>query len=259
MVKHEDVYFKTVDGLMLHGWLLKPEGKSSGTILYLHGNAENISTHVNNVLWLVDEGFTLFLFDYRGYGNSEGHPDVEGVHLDAEAALEAIVNFSGSEGDCIIVLGQSLGGAIAVYTVANSRLKSHVKALVIDSVFLGYRAIAREKAAQFVITWPLQYPLSFLVNDHYSPCRWIRKVSPVPILIIQGDMDTIVPLHHGAVLYEKALAPKEFWVEKGAGHIRAFAEKDIRDKLVRYLKDKTAIYQLPPPPVATPPKIEGVL
>ncbi len=239
-VKHKDISFKTADGLTLQGWLLKPEGKSSGTILYLHGNAENISTHVNNVLWLIDEGFTLFLFDYRGYGNSEGRPAIEGVHLDAEAALKAIINLSGNDGDRIIVLGQSLGGAIAVYAVANSPLKSHVKALVIDSVFSSYRAIAREKAAQFVITWPLQYPLSFLVNDHYSPDRWIRKVSPVPILIIQGDKDTIVPLHHGTVLYEKASTPKEFWVVKGAGHIRAFAEKDIREKLVRYLKDKTA-------------------
>jgi fermentation-respiration switch protein FrsA (DUF1100 family) len=240
MVKYDDISFKTADGLTLHGWLLKPEGKSSGTILYLHGNAENISTHVNNVLWLIPEGFTVFVFDYRGYGNSEGHPTIEGVHLDAEAALKAIINLSGNDGDHIIVLGQSLGGAVAVYTVANSPLKNHVKALVIDSAFSSYRAIAREKTAQFVITWPLQYPLSFLVNDHYGPDKWIRKVCPVPVLIIHGDQDTVIPLHHGTVLYGKASDPKEFWVVKGRGHTMAFAEKDIREKLVRYLKDKTA-------------------
>lgn len=245
MVNYEDIYFKTADGLILQGWLLKPEGKSSGSILYLHGNAENISTHVNNVLWLVKEGFAVFVFDYRGYGNSEGHPVIEGVHLDAEAALNTIINLSGTNANNIIVLGQSLGGAIAVYTVANSPLKSHVRALVIDSVFSSYRAIAREKAAQFVITWPLQYPLSFLVNDHYSPDRWIGKVSPIPLLIIHGDQDAIVPLHHGAVLYEKALTPKKLWVVKGEGHIQAFSEKDIRRELVHYLKDTIASHRSP--------------
>lgn len=242
-VNYEDIFFKTADGLVLQGWLLKPEEKSSGSILYLHGNAENISTHVNNVLWLVKEGFAVFVFDYRGYGNSEGHPAIEGVHLDAEAALNTIINLSGGDANNIIVLGQSLGGAIAVYTVANSPLKNHVKALVIDSVFSSYRAIAREKAAQFVITWPFQYLLSFLVNNHYSPDKWIGKVSPIPLLIIHGDQDPIVPLHHGTVIYEKALTPKKLWVVKGAGHIKAFTEKDIREKLVRYLKDTIASHR----------------
>ena len=236
-VNYENIFFKTPDGLILHGWLLKPEGKSYGSILYLHGNAENISTHVNNVLWLVKEGFVVFAFDYRGYGNSEGHPDIEGVHLDAEAALNTLINLSGDNANNIIVLGQSLGGAIAVYTVANSPLRSHVKTLVIDSVFSSYRVITREKAAQFVITWPLQYPLSLLINNYYSPNKWIGKVSPIPLLIIHGDQDTMVPLHHGTVLYGKALAPKKLWVVKGRGHIQAFTEKDIREEFVHYLKD----------------------
>lgn len=234
-VYYKDIFFKTADGLTLQGWFLKPEGKSSGSVLYLHGNAENISTHVNNILWLFEEGFAVFVFDYRGYGNSQGHPDIEGVHLDAEAALNTIVNLAGDDANNIIVLGQSLGGAIAVYTVANSPLKSHVKALVIDSVFSSYRAITREKAAQFVITWSLQYPLSFLVDNRYSPDKWIGKVSPIPLLIIHGDHDTKVPLHHSTVLYKKALPPKKLWVVKGRGHIEAFTEKDIRVKLMHYL------------------------
>jgi fermentation-respiration switch protein FrsA (DUF1100 family) len=241
MFNHQDISFKTPDGLTLQGWFFKPEGKSSGSILYLHGNAENMSTHINNVLWLVKDGFAVFVFDYRGYGNSEGRPSMKGVHLDAEAALKALIDLSGSDANNIIVLGQSLGGAIAVYTVANSPLKSHVKALVIDSAFSSYRTIAREKAAQFAVTWPLQYPLSFLVNDHYSPDKWIEKISPVPLLIIHGERDEIVPLHHGTALYEKASSPKEFWVVKRAGHIGAFAEEDIRQKLVCYLTDKLGV------------------
>ena len=81
----------TPDGLKLHGWHLKAKDKSRGTILQLHGNAENISTHVNSVLWLALEGYDVFNFDYRGYGKSEGSPTLDGVHIDARAALETVL------------------------------------------------------------------------------------------------------------------------------------------------------------------------
>lgn len=235
-VSYEDVYFKTSDGLKLHGWHIKAKDKSYGTILYLHGNAENISTHVNNVLWLSLEGYDVFAFDYRGYGLSEGSPTLEGVHLDAQAALETVLSLPKMNMERIFVFGQSLGGAIAVYTVATSPHKSRIKALIIDSAFSGYRLIAREKFAQFIITWLFQYPLSFLFEDHYSPIQWIKEIAPVPVLIMHGDKDKIVPVHHGFILYEKALNPKEFWVVKDAGHIQAFDLKGIREKYLEYLR-----------------------
>ena len=177
----EDVYFETPDGLTLHGWFFRAENKDArATILVLHGNAENLSTHVNSVLWLIREGFNLFIFDYRGYGKSQGSPSIEGVCLDAEAALKTLLSLPYVDKEQIIVLGQSLGGAIAVYTVANTPYKDRIAALIIDSAFSSYRGIAREKLAQFFITWPLQYPLSYLVGDSYSPIRWIGKISNVP-------------------------------------------------------------------------------
>lgn len=231
----EDVYFKTPDGVTLHGWFVKAHNGVDGTILVLHGNAENISTHVNSVLWLVDEGFNVFIFDYRGYGRSQGSPTIEGVHVDAEAALETLLAMPGVDKNRIIVLGQSVGGAIAVYTVANSPYKKYVKALVIDSAFSSYRLIAREKLGRFFLTWPFQYPLSLLFNDDYSPIKWIKQVAPVPILIIHGEQDPVVPLHHGRLLYAAAAAPKEFWQTTPRGHVRSFADAKIREKLIRYL------------------------
>ena len=79
-VVHEDLFFQTPDGVRLHGWLLRPNGEPRGTVLFLHGNAENISTHVGAVLWLAMEGYQVFLFDYRGYGRSGGTPEMEGIH-----------------------------------------------------------------------------------------------------------------------------------------------------------------------------------
>lgn len=235
---HEDVYFKASDGVKLHGWFFKVQNSSLGTILVLHGNAENISTHINSVLWLVKEGFDVFAFDYRGYGLSEGKTTVQGVHLDAEAALEKLLNLPQANKDRIFVLGQSIGGAIAIYTVANSPHNDRVKALIVDSAFSDYRRIAREKLSAFFLTWPFQIPLSFLFNNLYSPEKQIKKISPLPILLIHGDSDRIVPAHHSTILYQEALEPKDLWIVKGRSHIEAFAEKEIRDRLLEYLKSR---------------------
>lgn len=233
---YEDVYFMTTDGVRLHGWHLKAKDKSRGTILQLHGNAENISTHVNSVLWLTLEGYDVFTFDYRGYGRSGGSPDLDGVHEDAQAALETVLTRPDMNKERLFVLGQSLGGAIAVYAVANSEHKNRVTALILDSAFSSYRDIAREKLSQFILTWPFQYPISFLFNDDYSPVRWIKNVHPLPVLIIQGDQDTIVPVHHASILYGTALDPKDLWVVNGVGHIQAFSVKNIRKRFLEYLE-----------------------
>ncbi len=236
-VDYRDIFFKTSDGLKLHGWFLKSKERSNGTVLFLHGNAENISTHVNNVLWLVDNGYDVFIFDYRGYGKSEGHASLKGVHIDAGSALETLFSLPYTNKKRIIVFGQSLGGAIAVYTVANSPHKNAVDALILDSAFSGYRTIAREKLAAVVITWPFQYPLSFLVSDYYSPVRWIKKVNPVPVLLLHGDKDTVVAVHHSRIIYNEALPPKELWVLEVKGHIAGVRDKDVRGRLLNYLEN----------------------
>ena len=87
----EDVRFKSADGVSLYGWYFRARGPERGTILVCHGNVENMSTHVKLDLWLIDAGYNLFIFDYRGYGNSEGEPDVTGINRDAEAALETLL------------------------------------------------------------------------------------------------------------------------------------------------------------------------
>ena len=84
----QDVYFPTTDGLTLHGWFLASR-EPQGTVVVFHGNAENLSTQVNSVLWLVKEGFNVFIIDYRGYGRSEGTPTVEGIMIDGRAALRS--------------------------------------------------------------------------------------------------------------------------------------------------------------------------
>ncbi len=234
----DDIYFKTPDGITLHGWLFEAGPQPLGTILVLHGNAENLSTHVNSVLWLVKEGFNLFIIDYRGYGRSDGEPSLKGVHVDAEEALKTVLNMPQVKGGRVVVLGQSIGGAIGVYTVAHFPHKDRIAALVIDSAFSGYRLIAREKLGDFFLTWPFQYPLSYFFNDDYSALRWIKKVAPVPVLIMHSAQDPVVPPHHSSMLYEEALMPKDIWETPVPGHIMAFADEGVRKKFVRYLSER---------------------
>lgn len=234
-LKFENVQLKTKDGVHLHGWFLPAKGRAKATILHFHGNAENISTHIGSVYWLPEQGFNVLLVDYRGYGLSGGRPTLDGVHLDAEAALTYLVNRADIPKNRIIIFGQSIGGAIAVYTVANSDYREHIKALVIESALSSYRGITREKLGNFWLTWPFQYPLSLTMSDNYSPLPVIDKISPIPLLIIHGDQDPIVPLIHGQRLFDVALEPKEMWVVNRAGHTQSMRYTKYRQRLVDYL------------------------
>jgi len=232
---YEDVYFHAADGVRLHAWFLPAQGEAMGTILHLHGNAENISTHIASVYWLPARGFNVFMLDYRGYGLSEGTPTLAGAQMDIDAAMATLLKRPGIDPGRIVILGQSLGGALAVYNVVHSPFRDHIRALVIDSTFTSFREITREKFASFWLTWPLQYPLSWTVDDSYSPIDAIGRVSPIPLLIMQGEDDRIIPAHHARVLYAAASDPKALWIEKGARHISAMNLPAVRDALQQYL------------------------
>ncbi len=235
----EDIYFKTSDGLKLHGWLLRAKGYDRGTILHLHGNAENISTHINGVIWLVDEGFNIFSFDYRGYGKSEGVPSIHGIHLDAEAALEKTFEIPGINLKNVFVLGQSLGAAVAVYTVATSKYKTRIKALILDSPFSSYRRIAREKASEFMLTFPMSYIIQFFVTDTYSPEIWIEKLHPSAIFIIHGENDRIIPSYHSLILYAKVKGIKELLIVPDADHIEGLNNIQARRRIIEFINSFT--------------------
>ncbi|MHB8536379.1 MAG: alpha/beta hydrolase [Sulfuricaulis sp.] len=246
-LKYEDVYFPASDGTRLHAWFLPAQGETQGTILFLHGNAENISTHIMSVRWLPARGFNVLLLDYRGYGASAGEPSMEGVQEDVDAAMRTLLSRPGVDPDRIVVFGQSLGGSIAIYNVAHSPYRDHIRGLAVESAFASYRGIAREKLADFWLSWPLQYPLSWLISDKYSPAAAVAQISPIPLLIIHGDDDPIVPVANGERLFALAREPKQLWIVPKDGHIEAFRHPGYRDRFVAWLKQV-----LSAPPANTP-------
>jgi hypothetical protein len=232
---YQEVHFKTRDGLELYGWFLPAKGRALGTILQLHGNAENISTHFASLAWMPARGFNVFIFDYRGYGGSEGEPTLEGVQIDIDAAMDALFARSDVDKDRVVMYGQSLGGALAAYYVAHSPRRDQLRALVLESAFSGYVDIVREKMADHWFTWPFQWLPQFTVDDRFSPLPAMTKISPLPLLVLHGDQDAVVPVQEGRRLYEAALEPKQLWVVPGAGHIQTMRNPAERDRLVAYL------------------------
>lgn len=236
-VGHRDVFFRSEDGVRLHGLLLFPKGTPRpGTILYLHGNAGNLSVQAGPAIWLAREGYRVFAFDYRGYGMSEGRPDIEGIHRDARAALALLPGLPGVDPDRIVVFGQSLGGSAAVCTVADAPERGRIRALVVNSAFAGYRRILRDKLAGLVVTWPFAWPASLFLDDRRSPERCIGRVSPIPVVVIHETADRVVPFRHGELLNERAKDPKGFWIVRGRGHVEALAEPQVRAQFLSFLE-----------------------
>lgn len=232
----EEVYFDSSDGIKLHGWMLPAQGKAKGTVMFLHGNAENISTHIANVYWLPAQHYNVFLPDYRGYGRSEGSPSLAGVQDDINSAMGYLLQRKDIDDARIVILAQSLGGALAIYNVAHSPYRGEIRALITESVFSDYAGIVREKLDSFWLTWPLQWPLSLTIDNDYTPLPVVNRISPIPLLIIHGDNDKIVPLSHGEALFAAAAQPKEMWVIQNGGHIEAFRHKKNQTRLLEYLE-----------------------
>jgi len=235
-LEYRDIQFTSHDGTQLHGWMLPATTQpASATVLFMHGNAENISTHLGSVYWLPAHGFNVFLFDYRGYGASAGTPSLAGVHEDAERALEVALAQTEANGVPLVLFGQSIGGAIAINTAANSAHRDSIQGLIVESTFSSYQAVAREALSGFWLTWPLQWPLSLTISDAYHPGRMIKRIQGIPVLLIHGEQDRVVAYHHGEMLYRQANEPKRFWSISGGKHIDTFNLTKNRERLVDYL------------------------
>lgn len=237
---YEQVFFPSADGTQLHGWFIHAATNPVlGTVIHFHGNAQNLSAHVSFVDWLPRYGFNLFVFDYRGYGLSDGEPSRKGVYRDSRAAWDYVVSRSDIDTNRIVLLGQSLGGANALALAGREELPG-LRAVVADSAFSSYRRIAREKMGQMPIVALFSWPFSYLMlTDAYNPEDVVDGISPVPVLLIRGTNDRIVPPWHSRRLFDRAKDPKLMWTVDGGNHTDALMKfGDVyRPLLVEYLKD----------------------
>ncbi|MCK0163222.1 alpha/beta hydrolase [Marinobacter sp. S6332] len=235
---YENIFLKTADEEILHGWWLPARGQPKGTVYFLHGNAQNISSHLLNIAWLPAEGYNVFTIDYRGYGKSTGAPDIEGALHDSEIGLRWLATRSDTHNIPTFLLGQSLGGALGL-TLASEWVQRNetpeLTGIILDGTFSGFRGIAREKLSNFWLTWPFQIPLSWTIPNEYEGVDQIANVSPVPVMIIHSVRDGIIPFHHGQDLYEAADEPKQF-LQTDTGHAATFIIPAYKNAVLEFLE-----------------------
>ena len=205
---YDDVFFSTSDGVRLNGWFVP--GKSEMTLLWFHGNAGNISHRLDNILLLHRRlGVNVFIFDYRGYGRSEGRASERGIYLDAEAAIEYVV----SRGDVnpekqLLLFGRSLGASVAVEMAT----RYQARALILESPFTSIRAMAKSAYPYLPVGI-----LTSLIQARYDSLSKIGNVR-TSLMVLHGDIDEIVPIELGRELFDAANEPKRFYAIEGAGH-----------------------------------------
>ena len=230
----QDVIISTEDKINIHGWLLPAQGKMKGSIYFLHGNAENISTHIESVRWLPAKGYQVFLIDYRGFGKSEGVPSLPGVFLDIDAGFHWLLQHSKNKP--VFLLGQSIGASLGIYFVAtNADAQQSLSAVISDSAFTDYYEIVRHAAASAWPTWPLQHFAAWFMDYPYNPLEVIDQIAPIPLLLIHGENDSIIPIDHCTLLYAKAGQPKKMLKTTG-DHIQTFANLENRIFVLDFLK-----------------------
>ncbi len=206
---YEEVALVASDGVRLTGWYLPLVG-ARGTVLFCHGNAGNIS----HLLAVAEDahrlGLGILLFDYRGYGQSEGKPSEEGTHRDAEAAWNYLVQEAGLAPDQIAIIGRSLGGPIAARLARDKK----PAALFLEETFTSIPELGRE-------LYPI-FPVGLLARYKYPTLEYLKQVQ-CPVLVSHSRDDRFIVFAHGQRLYEAANQPKAFTVMRG-GHSSAFSE-----------------------------------
>jgi fermentation-respiration switch protein FrsA (DUF1100 family) len=216
-LKFEQVVFPSKDGTRLIGWFIPAAGygnprNAKGTVVHFHGNAQNLSAHWQFVEWLPRRGYNVFVFDYRGYGGSEGDPEPRGVYQDSMSALDYVRSRADVDPQKLVILGQSLGGANAIAVVGSGN-RAGVKAIAIEATFYSYSSIANEKVSG----------TGSFMDDTYAPERFIAALAPMPFLLIHGTADQVIPYSNSKRLIEKAGEPKRLVTIEGGGHLAAFA------------------------------------
>ena len=192
--EYEDVTIESTNGNRIHGWFI-PAPARAGTVLFLHGNAGNVSHRMESIAILRTLGLDVLIIDYQGYGNSEGAPSEAATYDDAAAAWEHLVGERGLDPARVIVFGRSLGGAVAAWLVQRERPAG----LILESTFSSLGTLGSHHYPWLPVRWLLRY--------EYDTLSRMSRIQ-VPVLVIHSPDDDLVPYHHAELLLEAANPPK---------------------------------------------------
>ncbi len=206
-LRYEEVEFTAEDGVGLHGWFI-PADDAKASLLFFHGNAGNISHRLESIAIFNALGLDVFIFDYRGYGRSQGKTSEAGTYRDAEAAWRYLSETRGVAPDDIIVFGRSLGSSIAAWIASRRRPAG----LIVESGFSSVPSMAQR-------LYPF-LPVRWLAKFAYDTASYVRDLA-CPLLVVHSKADEIIPFAEGLAVYDAAPADKRFLEIRG-GHNDGF-------------------------------------
>lgn len=234
-ITYEDIYFDGKTELKLHGWWFPArqtvEEEVKANILFLHGNGENISTHAGLVYWLTEHQYNVLIFDYRGYGKSQGEINLSGALDDIDSARDYMQTRK-QKNKKLFVLGHSLGASMGIYNLAKN--PENVDGIVLVSPFSEYPEVAQEMMAKSWLTWVFQPLAEITVSSEYNPVDYVATLPLVPKLFMYSEGDQIIAPHHIKILYNHASENKSMEKIKG-NHNSVFAHKENQNILLDYL------------------------
>jgi len=240
----ETFYITLKDRTKLGAWWVTPRShlKQKGCILHFHGNAQNRTAQVHNIAWLAEEGYALYAFDYRGYGDSEGKPEMNVLYRDHQEVLEDFIKRCETLGNKEknfnrIVFAQSLGGYLAIAPLFTWENRHQIDALVLEGTFSSLKSVGRNVLSRQWLTWPFQGLGYLLLSDRYASKDYLGLPRSFPVLVVHGNSDPVIDYKFGRQVYELLKSPKE-WLEIPRGqHLDAwFIELgQYRSNLLRFL------------------------
>lgn len=224
----KEVFFPTARGRKLHGWFLKKPG-SRRVLLFSHGNAGNISYRAAIARLMVQAGASVFMYDYQGYGLSEGRPSLKGICQDALAAYDHLTGSEGAGAGEVVLYGESLGAGVSCYLASRRQCAG----IVLQSAFSSLRRIGGE-----VMPFVRIYPSWLFPKPDLDNLAFLRDEHP-PVLMFHGRLDSLIPFSHAQELFELATAPKTLVPLPMAGHndISGTEPDCFRQELGRFLVD----------------------
>jgi uncharacterized protein len=216
----ENVRFSSKDGQQLTGWFLPATTVNSpkeakGTVIHMHSNSGNIASTWQFAGWLPDQGYNVLAFDYRGFGKSFGTAEPKGILDDAVAAITYLRSRTDIDTSKIFIFGQSLGGSLAIAAAAIN--PQGVRAVAVESPFYSYSTMVDDRRPGEGFT--------FEADDAYCGAKYVSQLSPIPLLIIHGTRDSIMPHEYSEQLFAEAKEPKELELIPQGRHLAAMTER----------------------------------
>ena len=200
----EEVWLPVDDAVTVFGWFVNA-GPGKPVLLWCHGNAGNVSHRLENIWQLYQRGISVFIFDYRGYGRSTGTPSEAGLYQDALASYDYLRQKRQISAEHLILFGRSLGSAVA----GEVALQRSSAGLIVEGAFPSIQSMSDHHY--------MGLPAGWLMDVEFHLAQKVASLQ-VPILVMHGEIDSVVPLALGRQIFDAAREPKQWFVVAGAEH-----------------------------------------